>query len=169
MITEISRTLNGVYVYANTSIIFGQNPYLQAGNDLTLYFTDNDSRYAATVTSISGNTAVVSFSDAQQNNRGVTVKTPNYGSGLTGAQSDWTFSFTNPPNAIIQANSTGGTSSISIEASTDRNHWITLGTLPITEANSNTAFINITSPWPYGRINIGSIAANKSITVNKAI
>ena len=169
MITEISRTLNGIYVHANTTIIFNQNPYLKAGNDLILYFTDNDSRYSTTVTSVTGNTAVVGFSDAQQNNRGVTVKTPNYGSGLTGAQDAWTFSFTNPPNALIQANSTGGTSSITIEGSTDKNHWITLGTLPITEANSNTAFITVTSPWPYGRINISSVAANNSITVNKAI
>jgi hypothetical protein len=169
MITEISRTLNGVYIYSNTSIIFDTNPYLTAGNDLTLYFTDNDSRYAATVTSISGNTAVVSFSDPQQNHRGVVAKTPNFGSGLTGPQDTWTFSFTNPPNAIIQASSTGGSSSISIEASTDKVHWISLATLPITTANSNTAYTTVTSPWPYGRLNIGNIAANQSITVNKAI
>lgn len=169
MITEITRTLNGVYIYSNTSIIFNANPYLAAGNDLTLYFTDNDSRYATTVTSISGNTAVVAFSDPQQNNRGVVAKTPNFGAGLTGAQDTWTFSFTNPPNAVIQASSTGGSSNVSIEVSTDKTHWISLATLPITTANSNTAYTTVSNPWPYGRLNIGNIATNQSITVNKAI
>ena len=169
MITELTRNLNGVYIYSNTSIIFDSNPYLSANNDLTLYFTDNDSRYAAKVASVSGNTAVINFSDEQQNNRGVVAKTPNFGSGLTGPQETFTFKFMNPPNAIIQASSTGGTSSISIEASTDQVHWVTLSTLPITVANSNTAFITVTSPWPYGRINISSIGSGNSITVNKAI
>ena len=169
MITEISRTLYGVYEYSNTSIIFNQNPYLQSGNDLTLYFTDNDSRYSTTVTSVSGNTAVVTFSDAQQNHRGVVVKTPNYGSGLTGAQDSWTFSFTNPPNAILQVSSTGGSSNVVIQVSADNNHWINLSTLAITTANANTNYVSVTAPWPYGRINITDIAANNSITVNKAI
>jgi hypothetical protein len=169
MITEISRNLNGVYDYANTAINFNANPYLSAGNDLTLYFTDNDSRYAAKVVSVSGNTAVIDFSDRQQNNRGVVAKTPNYGAGMTGAQDPWTFSFTNPPNGIIQASSTGGTSSISIEVSTDQNHWISLGTMAITSANSNTSYMFVSNPWPYGRINISSIGSNQSITVNKVI
>jgi hypothetical protein len=150
MITEISRNLNGVYDYANTAINFNANPYLSAGNDLTLYFTDNDSRYAAKVVSVSGNTAVIDFSSAQQNNRGVVAKTPNYGAG-------------------IQASSTGGNSSIVIEVSTDQNHWISLGTMAITSANSNTSYMFVSNPWPYGRINISSIGSNQSITVNKVI
>lgn len=169
MITEISRTLNGTYDYANTSIVFDSNPYLLTDNDLILYFTDNDARYAAKVTSVAGNTAVTNFSNPQYNRARVTAKTPNYGAGLTGPQETFTFKFMNPPNAIIQASSTGGTSSISIEASTDQSHWISLATLPITVANANTAFMNVTSPWPYGRINISSIGSGNSITVNKAI
>jgi len=169
MITEISRNLNGVYDYANTAINFNANPYLSTGNDLTLYFTDNDSRYAAKVVSVSGNTAVIDFSDPQQNKRGVVAKTINFGAGMTGPQDSWTFSFTNPPNAIIQASSTGGTNSIAIEVSTDKNHWITLATMPITSANSNTSYIFVSNPWPYGRINISSIESNQSITVNKVI
>ena len=169
MITEISRTLYGVYEYANTSIIFNQNPYLIAGNDLTLYFTDNDSRYATTVTSISGNTAAVAFSDQQQNKRGVVVKTPDYGSGLTGPQDVWTFSFTNPSNAILQASSSGGAANVVIQVSTDKSHWINVATLAITTANANTNYTTVTSPWPYGRLNISDISANSFITVNKAI
>ena len=169
MITEISRTLYGIYSYANTSILFNSNPYLLANNDLILYFTDNDSRYSAKVVSVSANSAVVDFANAQYNNKGITIKTPNYGAGLTGVQESWSFKFSTPPNAIIQASSSGGNASISIEASTDQTNWISLATLPITVANSNTAFVNITSPWPYGRINISSITANSSITVNKAI
>lgn len=169
MITEISRTLYGVYEYSNTSIIFNQNPYLRAGNDLVLYFTDNDSRYATTVTSITGNTAVVGFSDPQQDNRGVVVKTPAYGSGLTGPQDTWTFSFTNPPNAILQASSSGGTANVVIQVSTDNSNWINVATLAITTANANTSYTNVTSPWPYGRLNIIDIAANTSISINKAI
>jgi hypothetical protein len=169
MITEISRNLNGVYDYANTAINFSSNPYLSAGNDLILYFTDNDSRYAAKVVSVSGNTAIIDYSSSQQNKRNVVAKTPNYGAGMTGPQDPWTFSFTNPPSGIIQASSTGGTNSITIEVSTDQNNWITLAAMPITAANSNTSFIFVSNPWPYGRINIGSIGSAQSITVNKVI
>lgn len=169
MINEITRTLNGTYIYANTTIMFDSNPYLLANNDLTLYFTDNDARYAAIVTSVSGNNAVVNFSNPQYANAHVTALTPNFGSGLTGPQETFSFKFTNPPSAIIQASSTGGTSTISLEVSTDQSHWISLGSLPITVANSNTAYTTVTSPWPYGRINISSIGAGNSITVNKAI
>jgi hypothetical protein len=169
MITELSRTLNGTYYYANSSIIFDSNPYLLTNNNLILYFTDNDARYAAKVTSVSGNTAVTDFANPQYNNAHVTAKTPNYGAGLTGPQEAFTFKFMNPPSAIIQASSTGGTSSISLEVSTDQSHWISLSTLSITVANSNTAFTTVTNPWPYGRINISSIGAGNSITVNKAI
>ena len=62
-------------------------------NNLVLYFTDNDSRYATTVSSVSGNTAVVSFADSSLNNKHVGVKTPNYASGLTGVQDSWNWSF----------------------------------------------------------------------------
>ena len=169
MITEISRTLYGVYDYANTQIQFNSNPYLLANNDLTLYFTDNDARYAAVVSSVSGNNAVVNFSNAQYDKRGVVVKTPNYGAGLTGPQEVFSFKFTNPPNAVIQASSTGGSSNVSIQVSTDQQHWISLGTLPITVANSNTNFIAVTTPWPYGRLNITDIGAGNYISINKAI
>ena len=169
MITELSRTLYGVYEYSNTSVIFNQTPYLQVGNDLTLYFTDNDSRYATTIISISGNTAVVAFSDQQQNKRGVVVKTPHYGAGLTGPQDTWTFSFTNPPNAILQASSSGGTANVVIQVSTNNNNWINVATLAITSANANTNYTTVTNPWPYGRLNITDIAANTTITINKAI
>lgn len=169
MITEISRTLYGVYDYANRKIQFNANPYLLAGNDLILYFTDNDARYAAVVSSISGNDAVVDFANPQYDKWGVTVKTPNYGAGLTGPQEVFSFKFTNPPNAVLQAFSTGGSSNVAIQVSTDQQHWISLATLPITVANSNTAFTTVTTPWPYGRLNITDIAAGNSIAVNKAI
>ena len=169
MITEISRTLSGTYIAANTTVMFDANPYLLANNDVILYFTDNDSRYAASVTSVSGNNAVVSFSNASLNGKHVGVKTPNYGSGLTGALDSWTWSFTNPPNAVIQASSTGGSANLSIQVSTDNSHWITMANLAITQANSNTAWTTTTTPWPYGRLYITDISAGQSITVNKAI
>lgn len=169
MITEISRTLYGVYDYANTQIQFESNPYLLANNDLVLYFTDNDARYAAVVSSVSGNNAVINFSNAQYDKRGVVAKTPNYGAGLTGPQEVFSFKFTNPPNAVLQAFSTGGSSNVAIEVSTDQQHWVSLGTLPITVANSNTAFTTVTTPWPYGRLNITNIGTGNSIAVNKAI
>ena len=169
MITEISRTLSGTYIAANTTVMFDSNPYLIAGNDLVLYFTDNDSRYATTVSSVSGNTAVVSFADSSLNNKHVGVKTPNYASGLTGAQDSWNWSFTNPPNAIIQVSSTGGSANVILQASSDNQHWINLATLAITTANGNTAYTNVTAPWAYGRISITDISANQSITINKSI
>ena len=170
MITELSRNLSGIYNYSNTTIIFDSNPYLTANDQLTLYFTNNDSRYAAQVVSVSANNAVVNFSNPQYNQTQVVAKTPAYGSGLTGPQPSFTFSFTNPPNAILQGwSSLGGNANVSIQVSTDNTHWINLANLAITSANSNTAYTTVTSPWPYGRLNIVDIAAGNSISVNKSI
>ena len=169
MVTELTRLLTGKYFSSNTSIVFDSNPYLLANNDLTLYFTNNDSRYAAKVVSVAANTAVVDFLNAQYNNTNVSVKTPNYGSGLTGVQPSFTWSLTNPPNAIVQASSSGGSANVGIQVSTDNLNWINLANLTITTANSNTAYTTITAPWAYGRLNIIDIAAGNSVTVNKAI
>lgn len=168
MITELSRVLTGVYIYSNTSIVFDSNPYLIANNDLTLYFTNNDARFASKVVSISGNTAVINFANPQYANTGVAVRTPCYGAGLTGPQETFTFSFTNYPSAILQAFSTGGSSNVMIQVSTNQQNWINVATLNTTTANANTAYTTVTSPWPYGRLNILDIAAGNSISVNKA-
>jgi hypothetical protein len=168
MITELTRVVKGVYIYSNTSIVFDSNPYLLANNDLTLYFTNNDARFASRVVSVSGNTAVIDFSNPQYNNTGVAAKTPNYGSGLTGPQDTFTFSFTNYPSAILQAFSTGGSSNVVIQVSTNQSNWINVATLAVTTANSNTNYTTVTAPWPYGRLNIIDIAAGNSIAVNKA-
>jgi len=168
MISELTRLLKGVYIYSNTSIIFDSNPYLIANNDLTLYFTNNDARFASKVVSVSGNTAVIDFSNAQYNNTGVAVRTPNYGAGLTGPQETFTFSFTNYPSAILQTSSTGGSSNVVVQVSTNQTNWINVATIAITTANSNTNYTTVTSPWPYGRINITDISAGNSISVNKA-
>ena len=170
MITELTRTINGIYDAANTTILFQTNPYLSPNNELTLYFTDNDSRISCTINSVTGNNVVVNFNDKQYDKRGVVVKTSNYGSGIVGAQDVWTFSFTNPAVGIIQAISTGGSSVLSVEVSTDKSSgWIKLGDLIVTAANSNTAYLTIDKPWPYGRLNITSIAANNSVKINKVI
>lgn len=169
MITEISRNLTGTYYSANTTIVFDSNPYLLANNTLTIYFTNNDSRFADVVSSVSGNTAVISFSNPQYNGASLVAATPNFASGLTGPQPIFSFKTTNPPNVILQAFSTGGSANVKIQASTDQAHWIDLATLPITTANSNTAYTSVTSPWPYGRLNILDISAGNSISVNKAI
>ena len=169
MITELSRTITGKYFAGNTAIVFDANPYLLANNDLTLYFTNNDSRYAAKVISVTANTAVIDLANLQYNNTPVTAKTPNYGSGLTGPQESFTWSFTNPPSAIIQASSTGGSANLIIQVSTDQSNWINFSNVSISQANSNTAYTTINSPWPYGRLNIIDVAAGNSITVNKAI
>jgi hypothetical protein len=168
MISELTRVVKGVYSYSNTSIIFDSNPYLLAGNDLTLYFTDNDARFASRVVSVSGNTAVIDFSNPQYANRGVAAKTPNYGAGLTGPQDTFTFSFTNYPSAILQAVSTGGAANVLIQVSTNQTNWINVATLGMSSANANTSYTTITSPWPYGRLNILDIATGSSIAVNKA-
>lgn len=169
MIVELTRTLYGTYYASNSTIAFTGPPYLQANNDLTLYFTDNDARFAAKVVSANANTVVTDFTNTAYNNKGVGIKTPNYANGIVGAQESFTFSFSTPPNAVLQAFSNGGSSTITIEGSTNKTNWITLGTLPITEANGNSAFITVTTPWPYGRINVQSIAVGQSVAVNKTI
>lgn len=168
MITEITRSLNGTYFSGNTTIAFNANPYLLASNDLTIYF-NNDFRSAAKVVSVSANNAVIDFSNAQYNNTPVTAITPQYSNGISGAQPTFSFKLSTPPNAILQASTDGGSANVKIQASTDQLHWVDLATLSVSTANSNTAFTNITAPWPYGRLNITDISAGNSLTVNKAI
>ena len=170
MIQQVSRTLTGKYYASNTSIVFDAvNPFLFANNALTLYFTNNDSRFSDVIKSISGNTAVISLADPQYDSVAFTATTPNFGAGLTGPQPVFNFKMSTPPNVIVQASSTGGSANVVIQASTDQSHWITLTTLPLTSANGNTAYTTITSPWAYGRINISDISAGNSIAVNVAI
>jgi hypothetical protein len=169
MITEITRILNGVYYASNTTITFDQNPYLLANNDLTLFFTINDARFASRVVSVSANNAVIDFYNPQYANNAVTVHTPNFGSGLTGPQEAFSFKFTNPPSAVIQACSTGGTSDLVVQVSTNKTHWVNVASLNISTANGNSAYTTVTTPWPYGRLNISSIGAGNSITINKVI
>ena len=170
MITEISRNLDGTYYASNTTIVFDSNPYLLPTNDLTLYFeTTNDARFADKVQSISGNTAVISLSNPQYDGKRVTAITPNFGSGLTGPQSPFSFKTTPPPNVLLQAVSNGGTANVKIQASTDQAHWVDLATLSLTTANSNTAYTTVTSPWPYGRLNITDISTGNWISIYKAI
>ncbi len=169
MITELKRIIQGTYDHANTQINFDANPFLLANNDLTLYFTDNDSRFNAKVVSVSANSAVVNFSDPQFNGDHVVVHTTAFNNGVSGPQDTFSWKFTNPPNAILQVSSNGGSANVNLEVSTDEAHWVTLATFPIREANANSSFINVTSPWPYGRLNITDISANTTITANKVI
>ena len=169
MIQEVSRQLTGTYYAANTSIVFDSNPHLLAGNALTIYFNTNDFRTADTVVSVSGNTAIIGFSDNQYDSTKITASTPNFGSGLTGPQPTFSFKTTTPPNVIIQASVTGGSANVVLQASTDQNHWVNITTLALNSANANTAYTTMTSPWPYGRLNILDISANNSIAVNVAI
>lgn len=170
MITEITRNLVGRYIQSNTTILFDSNPRLIAGNDLTLFFKSNDTKFSAVVSSVTGNNAVIDFNNVQYTGEIVDVKTRWYGSGITGAQAVFSLMNSTTPSTLLQAISVGGgTNTLSVEASTDLNGgWINLGTMVPSLANSNTAFLHITQPWPYARLNIGSIAASNSIKVNKA-
>jgi len=170
MIKEITRNISGTYIQANTTLLFNNFHYLQAGNDLTLCFGSNDTKFDATVASVSGNTAVINFNNAQYNQEPVTIKTAWFGSGITGAQEPFSLTTSTTPNTLLQAIGVGGgTNSIGVEVSTELNSgWINIGTLAPTLANSNSAFVSITQPWPYARLNISSIAASNSVKVNRA-
>jgi len=170
MIIPITRTLTGTYYSANTTIVFDSaTPYLFANNTLTIYFNNNDSRVADVIKSVSGNTSVISFANPQYDSTAITAIVPNFGSGLTGAQPIFNFKTSTPPNAIIQAMTTGGSANVKIQASTDQNHWVDLATLSLNSDNANSAYTTMTSPWPYGRLNILDISAGNSIAVNIAI
>ena len=84
----------------------------------------------------------------------IIASTPNFAFGLTGPQPTFSFKTTTPPNVIIQASVTGGSANVAIQASTDQTHWVNIATLALNSANANTAYTTMTSPWPYGRLNI---------------
>jgi len=168
MITEIQRTLSGIYSSANSTIIFDSNPYLLANSDVILYFTNNDSRFAASVTSVSGNNAVVNFTDNQYANNRVTIKTPCYNSDITGPQEVFTLQNSTIPNTLIQATVYGtGGASLNIEVSSDKKGWINAANISVTSV-SNTEFFNIGHPWPYARLNISSIDSGTTLIATKA-
>lgn len=169
MITPIYRNLSGTYFYSNNTISFNSNPFLIANNYLEIYF-NNDNRITAKVISVAANNAVVDLVNTQQyDNTPVNIRCDYFSQGITGTQQPFTFSFTNFPSAIIQANSTNaGNSYLSLEVSTDKLHWISLANINVFSNTNNTAYTTVTNPWPYGRINFTSIDTNTSIYINKA-
>lgn len=170
MIKEITRNISGTYIQSNTTVLFDSTPYLIGGNHVTLFFASNDTKFDATVVSVSANSAVVNFNDAQYNTQRVTVKTPWFGSGITGVQEPFSLTTSTTPSTLLQAISVGGgTNNIAVEVSTELNAgWINIGNLVPSTANSNTAYVNITQPWPFARLNISSIAASNSVKINRA-
>jgi hypothetical protein len=170
MIKEITRNISGTYIHSNTTVLFNSNPFLLANNDVTLFFTSNDVRIDALVVSTSGNTAVVNFNNPQYNGSPVTVKTAWFGSGITGPQEAFSLNTSTTPSTILQGIGVGGgTNSIAVEVSTELNSgWINIGSLAIAAASNNTAYLAITQPWPFARLNIGSIASSNSVKVNRA-
>lgn len=170
MIKEITRNISGTYIQSNTTILFASTPYLNTGNHITLFFPSNDTKFDASVVSVAGNSAVINFNDAQYNNQAVTVKTAWFGGGITGAQEPFSLTTSTTPSTLLQAISVGGgTNTIAIEVSTELNAgWVNIGNLVASTANSNTAYVNITQPWPFARLNISSIAANNSVKINRA-
>lgn len=169
MINTIYRTLNGTYYSGNNSIVFDANPYVLANSALTLYFTDNDARYSSTVASVSGNTAVVDYSNAQYDSKHVTARALDTAAGFSGAMDSFTWGWTNYPAAVLQVTSTGGSSNVTIQVSADANHWINVASLAVTTANSNTAYTTLNNPWPYGRVYVNDIASGKSLKFLKAV
>lgn len=169
MIKELGRTLNGTYYSSNSNIVFDGLHYLGIGNKLEIYFNTQDSKYSATVSNVASNTIVTTnFSDANYNNKRAVVQTNVYGNGITGVQSVFSLHTATTPNILIQAIATGNTV-INLEGSTNNSEgWVTLGVLNANTNNSNTAYLNITAPWPYGRLNIVSIDTGKNVKINKS-
>jgi hypothetical protein len=170
MIKPLERILDGIYYTANTTVVFPSNPFIAANSKLTLWFVSNDSKFAATASSVTGNNVVVNFSNAQYNTSPVTVHTPSYGSGITGIQPTFSLSTSTTQNTLLQAtvfNGITNSANVSIQASTDNIGWVTLANLSLTQAN-NSSYINNQLPWAYGRINILDISANSILTITKS-
>ncbi len=170
MITPITRTLYGTYVAANSTIVFASNPYLLANNALTLYFTNNDVRFAAKVVSTSANNVVVDFTNTQYSNTAVAAVTPHWNSGITGPQQSFSWNKVVPPVNLIQATylTTGAnTANVTIETSADGIGWINVADINLS-GTANTNYFTSNTPWPYARLNVNSISANTGFIVTKA-
>lgn len=173
MIKEITRNISGTYISSNNTVLLNSNPFLVANNDVTLFFGVNDTKFDAIVTSVvsnASNNIVVNFNNAQYNNQPVTVKTPWFGSGITGPQEAFSLTTSTTPNTLLHGFSVGGGNNfVSVEVSSDLNNgWLNVGMLGVTTANSNTAYVTVSNPWPFARLNISSIAANNAVKVNRA-
>ena len=169
MISELSRRLTGQYIQSNTTVLCDSTSYLNPGDELVLHFNSTDSYHSTNVVSATGNVVVVDFNNPQYAGERVDVKTTCFGGGLTGVLPPFSLNTSTTPNSLVQAISNGGTSIINLEVSTDFNRgWVTFGQMVPTLANSNSAILNVTTPWPYGRLNVLSIGAGVTIRVNKA-
>ena len=86
------------------------------------------------------------------------IFTDIYRTGMTGGQDRFTFSFGQPPSAIVQAYVSGtGGAVFDVEASMTGQHWQTVAT--VTLAANAHEFVKITDPWAFGRLKITSIDA----------
>nr|QMP82944.1 MAG: hypothetical protein [Caudoviricetes sp.] len=67
-------------------------------------------------------------------------------------------------DSIIQTYSNGaGGATVSIDVSLDANHWISLGSMTV--SNTNSAFIPVSPSWAYYRANVVSLVANSNVVL----
>ena len=173
MISQITRTLNGIYSASNNTIIFPSNPYLLPNNTLTLSFPDTDAKYSTTVSSTSANNAVVTFNNPQYNGAGVGVITNAWNSGITGPQTPWTFNRVVPPTNLFQITYIGptGGANVNIEVSNDQIGWYLAANVYVANGSSSTTsteFVPFLYPYQYGRLNIQDINASSGFIVTKS-
>lgn len=170
MIKKLERTLSGTYFSGNNTVSFSSNPFISQNSSVSLWFTSNDSKFAATVVSISGNNIVTDFKNLQYDTQGVTVKTPCFGGGLTGVQANFSLTTSTTPNTILQAtvyNAASNTANVKIEVSSDNIGWITANTISLT-GGITSGYYNNTLPWAYARLNVLDVSAGSILTVTKS-
>jgi len=67
---------------------------------------------------------------------------------------------------IVQSYVNGsGAASYKLDVSLDKEHWITLATVPHSSTSGNTAYTTISPGWAYYRANVTSIGANTNLVV----
>jgi hypothetical protein len=67
-------------------------------------------------------------------------------------------------DSVIQTYTNGsGGATVSIEVSLDTQHWISVGTMVVT--NTNTAFVSVSPSWAYYRANVTALAANSNLVL----
>lgn len=134
------------------------NHYLVPTDTLTFIDPYNPQHYNVTLAASTAGTTIKFASTDRKIKFPEKVFTDIFRTGLTGGQDKFTFSFGQPPSAIIQSYVTGtGGAVFDVEASMTGQHWQSIAT--VTLAASSHEFVKITDPWAYGRLKITSIDA----------
>ena len=155
-LTQLKRSVaisNATYAVGKWTWTTASNHYLAVGDVFT--FVDPRQGNAVTATALAGTTGSTLIYASSETDLIAprAIQLDNYGTGTTGQQGTFTFSFVDTINGLIHVVSNGtATATVKAQGSLDGIHWVDIGTATAIIAGGLLE-IPVTKPYVYGTLN----------------